>query len=135
MSRLTGKALTLTISGTDYAPEIMEYELSHEPIEGDGLTFGDLASGEIDKGKLSITAKQSTDPSSLWMLIWQHAGETVTVTLSPHGNATPTPSEPHFTGSAVIGPRPKIGGKAGGKTEYDYQVEWEAEINKTPVIA
>lgn len=134
--RIYGSALYLTIDGTDYAADMTEAQLSFEDKDSDNLTFGDLAEGTADTGKLKIKFVQSTATGSMWRKIWEAAGQTVPFVLAPHGNKTASADKPHITGKVVIGTRPDIGGAVGPKKAYTAEVEWECpEVNKTLKVA
>lgn len=128
--RIYGAALILKIDDIDYAAEIKVAELEFEDADTDNLTFGD-AMTIGDQGKLTITAMQSTDTASFWRMVWANALEkNVPFALAPHGNLTPSATQPHITGTVDIGVRPKIGGQADPKKPYDFEVEWTAKVDK-----
>jgi len=127
--RIYGLALILTLGGVDYMADIKEYELAFEDADSDDLTFAEAAAGGGDKAKLTIKAIQSTDTESFWTYVWKNAGaKDVAVAIAPHGNATPTASQPHIVGPVNIGNRPNAGGKADPKSSYEFEIEWDATI-------
>lgn len=126
--RIKGRALYLTIDGTDLAMDVKEAVLNFEDRDTGDITFAEAAEGG-DIGKLTVTGIQSTDTASLWRTIWTKRGQVVPFALAPHGNATPTATEPHITGTVTIGPRPSIGGAADPRATYDFSVEWDAEVD------
>jgi len=126
--RIFGKALYLTIDGTDLAMDIKECRLNFEDRDTSDITFAEAAGGG-DQGKLVITAIQSTDPASLWRTVWDHRGETVPFALAVHGNKVPSADQPHVTGTVKIGPRPSIGGAADPRTSYSFELEWDADVD------
>lgn len=131
--RIKGAALSLLI-GTppvDYRADTTTCVLDNEESSGGVTTFADAAAGGSRTYFLNITAIQSTDPTSLWSFVWDHAGEVVPFTYAPHGNETPTAAEPHFVGSVRIGPKPSIGGEAGATNEFTFETRWDVE--GTPV--
>ncbi len=133
-TRIFGRALWLTIGGTDYAADMREAVLSFEKKDTNNLTFGDLNDPQLapDQGKLKITAVQSLDASSFWMKVWEAVGQTLEFVFAPHGNKTPTSAQPHITGKCVIGVRPNIGGQADPTKPYTFEVEWDCpEVDKT----
>lgn len=130
--RIYGSALYLTIEGKDYAADMIEASLSFEEKDSDNLTFGDLAEGTGDTGKMKIKAVQSTATGSFWTKVWEAAGKTLPFVLAPYGNKTATAEQPHITGKVVIGQRPTIGGAVGPKKAYTFEVEWECpHVDKT----
>lgn len=130
-TRIKGKALLLTIGGTDQWADIMSAVLDSEEAEKDTVTFADAAEGGGQQFFFSISAIQSTDANSFWTYCWDHSGETVAFVFAPHGNNTATASQPHFKGNCVIAKKPTIGGEA-GKT---YAFETRFDIEGTPTKA
>lgn len=126
--RIFGRALYLTIDGTNLAMDVKNVNLSFEDRDASDMTFAEAAAGG-DIGTLSLTAIQSTDPASLWRTVWDHRGEEVPFALAVHGNAVPSADQPHVTGTVTIGPRPALGGAADPRTAYEFEVEWRAEVD------
>ena len=52
---------------------------------------------------------------------------------APHGNATASATQPHFTGTVKIGPRPSLGGAAGSSNTYVFDTVWEIVTGPTKV--
>lgn len=133
-TRIKGTALSLKFGtpAVDYWCDVTAVTLVNEEGDSALTTFCDAASGGKRKFSLNITAVQSTEVDSLWRYIWEHAGETVAFTYAPHGNATPSADQPHFLGTAKIGPKPEIGGEAGIDQEFSFETTWE--VVGTPVL-
>lgn len=132
-SRIRGKQLMLTLGtpGTDYWADATSVVLDNEEADQDTVTFEDAAEdGGPRQEFLQITAIQSTDADSLWSYVWDHTGEDVPFVYAPHGNETPTASQPHFTGTCTIGARPSIGGEAGRTNTYTFETRWDV-VGKT----
>lgn len=130
-TRIYGAALILKIDGTDYAGDITEWELEFEEMDKDSITFAEVSAGAADKGKLKVTAIQSTDPTSLWRILWNFAGKkNVAFVIAPHGNKTAEATKPHLTGTLDIGLRPKAGGAADPKKAYLFEAEFECQVDK-----
>jgi hypothetical protein len=106
------------------------------------VTFCDAATGGGGGGQvwhLKVEAIQSTDGAtvtpdgeSLHMMIWDAAakagGDKIPFEFAPHGNASATKDQPHYTGSVTVpaGGYPSIGGSAGGNSwtwTYDFVVD------------
>lgn len=132
-TRIKGVALLLKIGtpAVDYKADVTACTLENEQADDDTVTFADAAEGEVRDFFLRITAVQSTDPTSLWSHIWDHSGDTVGFTYAPHGNEVATEAQPHFIGTAVIGPKPTVGGEAGRTNTFTFETEWKVE--GTPV--
>jgi hypothetical protein len=126
-TRIKGKGLTFDIESVAYECDLISAVLTRESADNntaDGvLTFCDVTTASDGQvWKLNIEAVQSTDQGtgadkSLHTLIWEAAvaGDTIPFIFRPHGNATPTAGQPHFTGSVVVdaGSYPEVGGAAG----------------------
>lgn len=128
-TRIKGVALTLSI-GTpvvDYKCDVTACTITNEEADSDVTTFCDAAAGGARQFFLNLTGVQSTDAASLWSYIWDHAGEVVTFLYAPHGNAAASATQPHFTGSVRVGPKPEIGGEAGAGNTYTFESQWEIE--------
>jgi hypothetical protein len=111
---IKGNQLLLTFDGgaNTYA-QVTKATLDFEEADGDLTTFKSASEGGESQPSLSVTVTQSTDPASLCMQLWDNPGKTVPFVYAPHGNATPTPAQPHFTGFVQIPvTRPTIGGEA-----------------------
>lgn len=128
-NRIKGVALSLEIGspGVEYKCDVTGAKITNEEGEDDTITFCDVESGDTRDFFLNIAGVQSTDPDSLWSLIWDHAGDVVPFTYAPHGNETPTAAQPHFTGMVKIGPEPELGGDAGRGNTYKFESVWEIE--------
>ena len=135
-TRIKGIALKLSLGSpaTDYWADVSKLSITNEAADGDVTTFEDAAGAGSRKWLMNITAIQSTDAASLWSYIWENSGETVAFVYAPHGNTTPTASQPHFTGTVKIGAKPDIGGEAGSSTTYTFETQWELTTEPTKVI-
>lgn len=134
-TRIKGVALTLKVEGTDYAPDITSCTITNEAADGDVVTFADAAGEGARKFLLNISAIQSTDSASLWAYIWDNAGDTVAYIYAPHGNATASATQPHFTGTVKVGPKPTIGGAAGAGNTYVFDTSWEIVTGPTKITS
>lgn len=131
--RLKGAVLTLKVGtpAVEYQTDVTAATITNEEAADDTTTFSDVAAGGGRDFFLNITAVQSTDPDSLWSEIWDSAGETVTVTLAPHGNAVATAAEPHFIMDEVkIGPAPELGGEASIDGTWTFESQWRIVSGK-----
>lgn len=139
-TRLKGKGLVFMFGNTAYECDLTSAVLIREAADNastDGvLTFCDVAnSSDGNVWKLNIEAIQSTDQGSgsaksLHTLVWEtaSAGGDLGFIFKPHGNATASTSQPHYTGSATVaaGAYPEIGGAAGNDSftwSYSFTVK------------
>jgi hypothetical protein len=127
-TRIRGKQLKLTLGspGVEYKCDTTQVVLEREDADEDLVTFCDAEQpGTPQQEYLTIAAIQSTDPDSLWAYLWGHAGEEVAFVYAPWGNEEPTPAQPHFLGTCILGPRPTLGGEAGRDNTYSFETRWD----------
>ena len=133
-TRIKGNGLMLTIDSEDYWADITEAVLDSEEAKGDVTTFEDAAAGGAARQYfISASAIQSTDTDSFWSMIWDHSGEIVPYVYAVHGNATPSASKPHMTGTCKIPTKPKLGGAA--NATYVFDARFDCQEEPTKVIA
>jgi hypothetical protein len=134
-TRMKGKGITFTYDGVEYQCDLTSVVLEKtagDSAETDGtVTFCDVgtSSADGDVWVMNITALQSTDytpEKALHALIWDLAkvGGEMAFVFAPHGNATATQNQPHFTGSVLVkeGGYPSVGGEAGEDAwTFDYE--------------
>lgn len=122
---IRGRALGLTIDGVDHYCDIRSAILDNEEGDTDAVTFCDPEGGR--QFFFTLTGNQSTATASFWRMIWEHSGELVPFVFAPHGNATASEDEPHFTGTLTIGPKPQLGGQAGRTNTYSFETRFDVE--------
>ena len=136
--RIKGRQLKLLVGSSpavDVWADTTAVTLDNEEAEDDVTTFEDAAApGGARQEFLTITAIQSTDPTSLWSYVWDHTGEEVPFTYAPHGNEVASASKPHFLGTCTIGPRPTLGGEAGRDTTFTFETRWDVVGSTTKDI-
>jgi hypothetical protein len=127
--------LTLGSPGTSYSADVISWSIENEEADSDVITFEDAASGGTRQFFLRGSAVQSTATASFWSYVWENSGETeVAYTIAPHGNATPSATEPHFVGTLTIGPKPTIGGEASTSSSSAFVFDFEFEIDGVPTM-
>lgn len=125
--------LTLGSPGAQYATDLISYSIENEEADSDVVTFEDAAAGGSRQFFLRGTAIQSTDTASFWSYVWDNSGKpNVAYTIAPHGNTTPSATQPHFVGTLTVGPKPTIGGEASTSPSSAFTFEFEFQINGTP---
>ena len=127
-TRIKGKGLVFEFDNEPFECDLTSAVLLREAADtatADTVTtFCDATtSSDGNVWKLTIEAVQSTDDGattalkSLHTLVWDTAvaGGEIDFTFQPHGNATATVSEPHYTGTVTVdaGAYPEVGGSAG----------------------
>lgn len=127
-TRIKGKALVFTLGATEYACDATSVVLTNEESTGeDVVTFCDAATGATVAWYFDVEAVTSTDSDSLWSYCWDNAGQDVAFVFAPHGNATASAEQPHFTGTLNIGPKPSIGGTANSTFTFSKRFEVDGE--------
>lgn len=126
-TRIKGKSLTLTIGGTDYAADATNIVLENEDADNDVTTFADAAAGGAKQWFFTMTAVQSTDADSLWRYLWDSTGDEVAYVFAPHGNEVASATQPHFTGTVVVGAKPSVGGEAGSTFTFEVRLDCKEE--------
>lgn len=127
-TRIKGKSLSFTIADTDYKCDLSTAYLQNEDEDGGTTTFCNAADGGPKQWYFDTTGIQSTDADSYWTFLWTNAGQDVDFVFSVHGNAVPSATQPHFTGTVHVGAKPPIGGDAGnGDFTFDYRLDLVGE--------
>lgn len=143
-SRLRGNAkpvFTLKLgagSATSYADDIKSWELTWEDKDDSDLTFAEAAAGILQEAHLKITALLSWDTDTLCSYLWDQAGIDLVVVLGPWGNATPTTTKPHFTGTAATVGRPPLANEAKSSSDVtgaDFEIEFVFSTDVTKLTA
>lgn len=98
-TRIKANALKLTIGGTDYWADFSSVTLQSEDASADVNTFYDASLGGRRDWFFTVSGVQSTESTSFWMEAWDSAGSEVSFIYAPHGNATASSTQPHFTGT------------------------------------
>ena len=125
-TRIKGKSLVLTIDGDDYAMDASSITLTSEDMNGEVRTFADVTPPK--QWYFDIEAIQSTDTTSFWSLLWDQDGEEeIAYVFKPHGNATESSNEPHFTGTVTIKGKPPVGGTADSTFTFTYRLDCDQE--------
>lgn len=122
-NRINGKSLSLKFGTLEVFAEAGEFSLENEDAKGGFTTFADDAAGGAVQWFITVKALTSLDAASWWRFLWTNTGATVTWTLSPLGNSVGTSSAPTFTGSALVGAQPPLGGAAGDEWNFDYRLD------------
>ena len=114
MARIKGKSIVFEVDGTEYAGETSNVVFSS--------AVGTLGFGNYEDSldfTCAVTGFQDTAAASLHSELWANPGATVDITFAPHGNASPSVSQPHFTATGYAETVPNLGGAAGEFFVYD----------------
>jgi hypothetical protein len=114
MARIKGKSIVFEIGGTEYAGGVSNVVFSS--------TVNTLGFGNYEDSldfTCAVTGFQDTAASSLHSYLWANPGVTATIQFAPHGNATASSAQPHFTATGYAEIVPDLGGQAGEYFVYD----------------
>lgn len=139
MSQIGTRLLTIDIDSVEVTAEVSKSVITSAAADSDFVTFADAAAGGARQYALNIVAAQDTATDTVWDQVWSHAGETVTCLVRPYGNATASPTQPHFSCSAVISEPDGdlLGGEADESTtaKMTFEVNWQLEAKPTKITA
>jgi hypothetical protein len=114
MARIKGKSIVFEVDGTEYAGQTSNVVFSS--------AVGTLGFGNYEESldfTCAVTGFQDTAAASLHSELWANPGASVDITFAPHGNATATADQPHFTATGYAETVPDLGGAAGEFFVYD----------------
>jgi hypothetical protein len=117
MARIKGKSIIFEVDGTEYAGSVSNVTFSSEVGT---LGFGDYTDS-LDF-TCAVTGFQDVQAASLWSELFDNPGATISITYAPHGNATATSTQPHFTATGYAETVPDLGGAAGEFFVYDLNI-------------
>lgn len=134
-NRIKGKSITFTVGAVEYNCDATSIVFVNEEADNDTVTFCDAAAGGAYEWKCNITALQSTDADALHTFIWANSGTTVAFVFGPHGNATPTVAQPHFTGSITIpNKKPDVGGEADSTWTFEMELPVNGALTRKTAV-
>jgi hypothetical protein len=114
MARIKGKNIVFEVDGTEYAGGVSNVVFSSAV---NTLGFGNYEDS-LDF-TCAVTGFQDTAAASFHSFLWENPGVTVNVSFAPHGNSTPSASQPWFTATGYAETVPDLGGAAGEFFTYD----------------
>ena len=117
MARIKGKSIIFEVDGTEYAGSVSNVTFSSAIGT---LGFGDYTDS-LDF-TCAVTGFQDVQAVSLWSELFDNPGATLSITYAPHGNATATSTQPHFTATGYAETVPDLGGAAGEYFVYDLNI-------------
>jgi hypothetical protein len=131
-AKYKGAKLSLKIGATEYNMDLTKAVITNEAADDSDASFADLSNGGALNWNLEIEAFSDYGTGSLWSYIWDNAGDTgVAYLLVPYGNTTASASDPHWSGTLKVGPKPgNIGGTANETFKFEYTFELEGEPTK-----
>lgn len=125
MSRLKGKTIKFEVDNTEFSGSVKNVTFTSEVGE---LGFG--AYEDSLEYRCQIEGFQDYSANSLWSKLFDNPGATLSIEFAPHGNATASTSQPHFTASGYAEIVPALGGTAGEYFVYDLTVILDGKPTK-----
>ena len=121
-TRIKANALLLSIDGTDYWADFSSVVMQSEDASADVTTFYDASLGGRRDFYFTVSGVQSTEAASFWRAMWADAGTEVAFIYAPHGNATASADQPHFTGTVRIPAQGafQLGGEASADGTFSF---------------
>jgi hypothetical protein len=117
MSRLKGKTIKFEVDNVEYSGSVKNVTFSSEVGE---MGFGDYADNL--EYRCQIEGFQDYAANSLWSKLFDTPGATIALEFTPHGNSTPSTSQPKFTASGYAEVIPVLGGTAGEYFVWDVTI-------------
>jgi hypothetical protein len=105
-TRIKATNIIFKIATTDYACDATNVELTLGDAPGDVQTFCEVRVG--GEWALKLDGIASGDAASLYQVLWANFGTEVAFTIAPGGNATPSTSQPHYTGTVIFNELPPM---------------------------
>lgn len=133
MAKFKGKDLSLMFGTQEVNAEATQVVLQNEEADSDAVTFAEVSAGAAVQWFFELTATSDYGATSLWTFLWDNSGQDVTFTFKPYGNATPTTSQPHFTGTANVVSKPPIGGTANETFTFEARLDVVGEPTRVTV--
>lgn len=121
-TRIKANKLKFIIDGSDYWADFSSVMFQSEEAASDVNTFYDASLGGRRDFYFTVSGVQSTETTSLWVAMWDNAGEEVTFTYAPHGNASASATQPHITGTLRIPAKGSfmLGGEASADGTFSF---------------
>lgn len=139
MAKVGTRLLTLEVDGNSATDQVATSKFTSGESDSDFVTFADAAAGGSRQYNLEFTAAQDMVADTLWDLMFTAPGTEVVATIAPYGNATPSPTQPHFTATVVV-KEPDgdmIGGDADASTtaRMTFSAVWPCNAKPVKVTA
>lgn len=115
-TRIKAQNIIFKIGAADYACDANAVELTLNDAPGALQTFCEVRpSGEW---QLQLDGITSLDATSLYQVLWANFGTEVAFTVAPAGNATPSASQGHYTGTVVFNQLPPLSLNSGEESAF-----------------
>ena len=113
----------LDIDGTDYATDIVSFELTSDESDADAMTFLEYNTGIARTWTLNVTAVFDGGSSgSLHDWLWTNAGSQSGFLIQPKAGLS-SPDNPKYFGIVRLPYRPDISVEANEDSTFEYEFE------------
>lgn len=120
-TRIKAQNIVFKIDTTDYACDATSVNLELGDAPGDVRTFCETSVGK--QWNLTLEGITSGAASSLYRVLWDNYGSEVGFTVAPHGNATATADQPHYTGTVIFSELPPMSLTSGETATFAVTLE------------
>lgn len=110
-TRLVARNIKFTVDGDEFACDANKITLTPEDAPGGVRTFCETNTEK--QWKMAVDGIVSLASTSLYQTLFTLQGTQVDFVLAPAGNASPSTSQPHYTGSVIIDDLPPLDLTAG----------------------
>ena len=105
-TRLVARNIKFIVDGDEFSCDATKITLTPEDAPGGVRTFCET---NVEKTwKIALDGIVSLDPTSLYQVIFGLIGTQVAFSIAPAGNATASPTEPHYTGEVIFDDIPPL---------------------------
>jgi hypothetical protein len=121
-TRIKANKLYFEINSTNYWADFSTVTFSSEDASAEVNTFYDAGLGGKRDFYFTVSGVQSTATGSLWKAMWDAAGTEVPFVYAPHGNETPSATQPQITGVVRIPAKGSfmLGGEASADGTFSF---------------
>ncbi|MFC6153653.1 hypothetical protein [Nocardioides yefusunii] len=96
--------IDVLIDDEEAGAELARFEFHSVPSADEFVTFATARQGGERDWSVQMTVKETGTAGTAYQLALNSPGTKVEVVYRPHGNATATPAEPHYTQMATVQP-------------------------------
>jgi hypothetical protein len=126
-TRIKAQNIAFKIGTEDYACDATSVNLELGDAPGDVRTFCEVSVGK--QWTLTLEGITSGAADSLYRILWDNYGTEVAFTIAPHGNASPTTSQPHYKGTVIFSELPPLALTAGETATFSVALEVDNSVH------
>lgn len=96
------RSMKVYVNAVDVSDQFSTAKFTSAETDSDFVTFADAAAGGGRDYAFEGTMAQDAATGSVWYLMSASGGSSVVVLLKPYGNSAASPTQPHYSATAVI---------------------------------